>query len=95
MDRCLCHGSSGVYIMFKYFNDHLFNGNLSECVNYWFDYTYNEAISNPDLYCKRFLFYNNETAKYELRTNILDGISGLGLGLISNSNNLDKLIFLT
>lgn len=95
MDRCLCHGSCGVYVMFRYFNEYLFNGSLDNVVRYWFDYTYKDVIKFPSLYSTKFAYYDNQEHKYKLKTNLLDGISGIGLGLIPNSDVINNLIFLT
>lgn len=95
MDRCLCHGSCGVYVMFRYFNEFLFNGSLDDVVRYWFDYTYRDVIKSPGLYSSKFAYYDNQKHKYELKANLLDGISGIGLGLIPDSDVINDLIFLT
>lgn len=95
MDRCICHGSCGVYMMFKYFNEFLFDGGLTEVVKYWYDFTYKDVLDGTHSYLERFLFFNNENSKYELRSNILDGMSGLGLGLMTEDILINNLLFLT
>lgn len=95
MDRCLCHGSCGVYRMFKYFNKYLFNGSLDDVEKYWFDYTYKDVIESPSQYITKFAYFDNQENKYLLKSNLLDGIAGLGLGMIPNSDIIDNLIFLT
>lgn len=94
MDRCICHGSSGVYLMFEFFNKNLFNGSLDETVKHWFDYTYRDVLSGSHPYTSSFSYYNNEVRRYELRSNILDGISGLGLGLITTNTHINNILFI-
>ncbi|MHA6697424.1 lanthionine synthetase C family protein [Chryseobacterium sp. A321] len=94
VDAGICHGSSGVALIF--YNEFLKTNNAHYAVaaQFWLNKTltfYKEDSENFSKVC-----YNTITGNYEPNPSILDGTSGVGLALISFINNkLDWSRFLT
>lgn len=84
-DASICHGSSGAaYIfgkMFHYSKSQIFR-NAQE---YWINQTLNYASSSDGV--GGYKSYNITSDSYDDRTDILNGVSGIGLSLLSYLNN--------
>lgn len=93
-DKCICHGSTGVYQFFKFFNKNIFNGELDKIVNFWYQYSFNKALTDSSKISLLFRSYDNNEEKFHLKNNILDGISGIGLSLLKNDTILNNIIFI-
>ncbi|MDE6554018.1 MAG: hypothetical protein K2K98_13830 [Muribaculaceae bacterium] len=93
-DRCVCHGSCGVYSLFNFFNVNLFNGELTKTVNFWYDFTYKDVLEQPYSFKEKLAYYDNTKNKYVLKYGILEGIAGICLGLLDQSKSLNRLIFI-
>ena len=81
-DAGLCHGGAGVAMMFKYMYDETGDERFAETANYWADATLDLATheDGPARY-KRFTL--EVTPPWKPSYTLLEGIAGIGLGLLS------------
>lgn len=80
-DTNLCHGTSGIaHIYYRmYLNTKIID--FKEAANYWFDLTL--KMENHPNGLASFQTWDGENSRWFKSTNLLDGISGIGLSLIS------------
>lgn len=93
-DACFCHGSSGVAQIFRRMYYETGEKKYLQAADYWIKETLKLYTNAPSC----FLFYANGI--YKNMYDLLSGISGVGLALLSNDNNIstsdwDKLFLLS
>lgn len=92
-DGCICHGISGVALIFdKIYNDT--NENIFKRASiYWNDLLLKKTavLMNGVI---TFPYYNIKNPKWAMRYGILDGLSGIGLYLLGDNRILNKLLIL-
>ncbi|MFS4449030.1 lanthionine synthetase LanC family protein [Maribacter sp. 2307UL18-2] len=82
-DACLCHGSSGLMLIFNYLYKMTTVEEFKEAATFWFEKSM--AMSNHPDSETGFLFlkYRNNKWEWKEETDILSGVSGVGLSLLS------------
>ncbi len=90
MDAGLCHGTAGIAHIYNHMYKETGDVEFKETAIYWFDQTLKFATSN-NAYAG-FLTYRNFNNKptYEKSIGFLEGISGIGLALISLVSDLES-----
>ncbi|MBT2620618.1 lanthionine synthetase C family protein [Chryseobacterium sp. ISL-6] len=94
VDAGICHGSSGVALIF--YNEYLKTNNehYAKTAQFWLDRTLEYYKEDPEHFSK--VCYDTITGNYMANPSILDGTSGVGLVLLSFiTNQLDWSKFLT
>ncbi|AMQ01267.1 hypothetical protein AY601_4426 [Pedobacter cryoconitis] len=79
VDSGLCHGSLGIAVIYKSFYDITSNKNFSQASNYWL----NDGLMKGSFPDGLGGFKKYDYNKYINEVNLLDGIAGIGLGIIS------------
>lgn len=80
VDAGICHGSSGLAIMFYFINDILPHPKLQEAIHYW---TGQIILSYKVQGLKGLDFYVSYDNQFESNRSILNGYSGIGLVLLA------------
>ena len=78
-DPMICHGSFGLYTMYDYLYDLTKNRHFYEASIYWFNKGFNQKDEN----LKTYAMWNAELFRYDKNDTLLNGLSGVGLSLIS------------
>ncbi len=93
-DSCFCHGTSGIAHILGKLSDYHNSTALADAADYWYELTYDNAISKN---LEKLKTYNPALNMSELDPSLLDGLSGIGLVLLSkySSNSWDKFFLLS
>lgn len=93
MDAALCHGSFGIAQVYKQFNQ---NKDLNEHVAFWMENGLEKAEKQKQ---NLFLSYYASEKKFIKQTNLLEGMSGIGLSILDSlsnqKNNWDECLMLS
>jgi lantibiotic modifying enzyme len=84
IDACLCHGSTGLYLMYKKFYTETCIDVFNEASDFWLEQTKVLLDSND------FTFYNRYNNNWENNFSFLEGLSGVGLTLLFHIRNEDS-----
>lgn len=76
-DSCVCHGSSGLMLLYKKFYLHTKIDSFLESSNYWANWTLKQLKE------KDYLFYDRYQDSWKQDYSLLNGLSGVGLALLS------------
>ena len=76
-DSCVCHGSSGLMLLYKKFYLYTKIDSFLESSNYWANWTLNQLKE------KDYLFYDRYQDSWKQDYSLLNGLSGVGLALLS------------
>ncbi len=85
VDACLCHGTSGVSLLFKQIFNQTDIGDFKNCSQYWLQRTVGLAnLSSRSSGYKTWFEGNDGKGVWKTDFGLLNGISGIGLVLIDN-----------
>jgi len=82
-DACLCHGSSGLFVLYNKFYKIIGDDRFKTTANYWLLRTL-EILENNN-----YQFYSAIHNKWENNISLLEGLPGVGLALISAVSDIE------
>lgn len=92
-DACICHGSSGIYLFFRYIANKIKSESLSSTSKYWKQVTLNLVKRISDSYT--FLTYDPSSVNcYVEKSGLLEGAAGIAMSLLDIETPLHKWLLL-
>lgn len=82
IDSGLCHGTSGVALMYSRLYNYTENVEFKKSAKFWYIQTIKEAFDNNG--CLNYKAWDDMDGVYKNENGLLEGIAGIGLSLISS-----------
>ena len=92
-DNCICHGVSGIYLIFKELSKQTNNPVFIDASMYWENVLISSVANSPSK--SRYYSYDPEKNCYIYRSGLLNGPSGIGMALLHDNDMLSNILLIS